>query len=397
MKKLFTKHAIFIITAIILLCSLGGCDLTGFTPTNPKYDVTFISDGKFYLEIEVESGGYVYAPVQPTKYDHVFDGWHSDYECENDFSFPAQITEDVVLYADFIQNSHSENTCEVTFKVGSETFTTDTVTLGDTVKKPTSPTKTNHLFLTWCTDSALNNEYDFSKTVTEPLTLYAKFTIDAASITNTVTTEIMRSVVKIYNQSYNASYFGQITSSSTSQGSGVIFKEDADYFYLLTNCHVATKKSGYTYQQLTVEDYRGNQFDAELVCTPVPDYDLACLRFAKNTYTNAAVLEFAESDASIGDDVIALGAPNGQTNAISFGKYKDDVTATLSDSDASLSNVTFSVIKHDAYINNGSSGGPLINADLKIVGINYAGAEDTSYGLAIPLSKVKEFVNTYLS
>ena len=396
MKKLLTKSLIFIISAIFLLSTFSGCELTDFSSVNPKYDVTFISDGKFYLEIEVESGGYVYAPVSPEIHAHTFIGWHTDYECKNDFTFPAQITKDVVLYAGFEEDISAANSCEVTFKINSQTYLTNEVNLGDTVKTPTPPTKNNYLFLAWCTDQALTNEYDFSQAVTKNLTLYAKFTVDAANLTNRITTETMCSVVKIYNQSYNANFFGQTTNYTTSQGSGVIFYEDDNYFYVLTNCHVAIKKTGYSYQKHIVEEYQGNQFDATLVADPIAEYDLACLLFAKSSSTNAAVLDFAENDAVISDDVIALGAPNGQTNAISFGTLNEFTTATLSETDAYLSNVSFEVIKHSAYINNGSSGGPLLNADLKIVGINYAGATNTSYGLAIPLSKVKECINSYI-
>lgn len=393
MKRLFSKSLIFILIGVFVLSAFSGC--TTFSQTNPKYDVSFISDGKFYLEIEVESGGYVYAPVAPEKHAHTFVAWYSDYECENEFSFPAQITKDVVLYAGFKEEIDQSNACEITFKVGDTTYLTDTVNFGSTVKTPTPPTKYNYLFLAWCTDSALTNEYDFSSAVVEPLTLYAKFTIDAVKITNKITTEIMSSVVKIYNESWNG-FYNYKTSSTISQGSGVIFKQEGNYFYVLTNCHVAVKREGYSYQTLMVEDYQGKQFDqnVELVCAPAPEYDLAILRFRIGTQTtNAKALEFAQDDAKIGDDVIALGAPNGQTNALSFGKFSGYETATLSQTEEYLSNVNFEVIKHTAYINNGSSGGPLINSSLKIVGINYAGAEDTSYGLAIPLTKINEFIN----
>ena len=394
MKKLFKKSLIFVIIVVLALCSFGGCDT--FTQDGPKYEVTFISDGKFYLEIEVESGGYVYAPTTPQKQAHTFTGWYSDFECENEFSFPAQITNDVILYAGFEENLDQENACTITFKVGDTIYLEDSVNAGNTVKTPTPPTKYNHLFLSWCKDKALTDEYDFSQAVNTSLTLYAKFTIDAAAITNKITTEVMHSVVKIYNKSYNSNFFGE-TSSTTSQGSGVIFKQESGYFYILTNCHVAVIKNGYSKQSLVVEDYQGKQFAGELVFEPDPAYDLACIRFKPTTQaTNAKVLALANSSAEVGDDVIALGAPNGQTNALSFGKFTGYDTATLSKTEEYLSNVKFEVIKHTAYINNGSSGGPLINSNLKIVGINYAGVEDNSYGLAIPLDKINEFLDAYL-
>ena len=83
-----------------------------------------------------------------------------------------------------------------------------------------------------------------------------------------------------------------------------------------------------------------------------------------------------------------------------YGYYKNTQKFTPAEETTLISNVTFNVIVHSAYINSGSSGGALVDENLKLVGINFASAsiESTSkylYTYAIPASKAKEFINNY--
>ena len=56
------------------------------------------------------------------------------------------------------------------------------------------------------------------------------------------------------------------------------------------------------------------------------------------------------------------------------------------------------VIRHTAQIASGSSGGPLLSDALTLVGINFAGEKGDGFhnGYAIPLSKIKEFLEKYV-
>ena len=60
---------------------------------------------------------------------------------------------------------------------------------GKTVATPEDPEKENCLFRGWYTDSAFTKRYDFAQPVTKNLTLYAKYEIDAATITNKISTD----------------------------------------------------------------------------------------------------------------------------------------------------------------------------------------------------------------
>ncbi|MBO5851013.1 MAG: serine protease, partial [Clostridia bacterium] len=177
------------------------------------------------------------------------------------------------------------------------------------------------------------------------------------------------------------------------QGSGVVFFRQEDFgsrfaYYLLTNNHVISNGKSYA-----VRDCYGKEYSATLVESDA-NYDLAILKFtATEVYT---ILNFVKSDVSIGDSVIAVGAPNGQINAVTLGSVVRYTFVTV-DGHGSDSNVNFKVIEHDAPIYSGSSGGVLLNYSYEICGINYAtsATEDGEFisAYAVSASKVLEFIN----
>lgn len=266
---------------------------------------------------------------------------------------------------------------------------------------PVEPSKMNYIFNGWYKDPYFNYKYDFSKEVTESFKLYANYKINAVALTNQISTDLIKGVVKVYNKSVDT-FLGLPISSSTSQGSGFCFHIQDGYYYILTNCHVAIIEDSYTYQNFTVVDYQGNEYKAYLYKNPnkkvsaiAAEYDLACLYF-KPSSTNVKKLEFGSYNPSQLDDVIAIGAPKGQSNAITYGNVRSYKQITLTDTPKRESNVTFDIICHSAYTNNGSSGGPLLNSNLEVIGVNYAGSTSGSQEYAIPLKKVKEFLKDYV-
>ena len=277
---------------------------------------------------------------------------------------------------------------------------------GYTVATPDDPTKTNYTFTGWYTDSYLYSKYDFSQPVTSNLTLYAGYELDAVKITNEISLNTIKSIVKIYNKSYNT-FLGITTSYSISQGSGFCFRSQSGYYYILTNCHVAKKNPDYSKQEITVEDYRGNTYTGYIYKNSnksydaiSANYDLACIYF-KSSSTNVKALNFGSSDPTKYDDIISLGAPHNQTNFITYGKVNNYRAITLNNTSTSMSNVKFNVIEHTAYIDGGSSGGPLLNTNLQVIGVNYAGTSKTAnatyyYSYSIPVSKVQEFLRQYV-
>ena len=225
--------------------------------------------------------------------------------------------------------------------------------------------------------------------------------IDYTTLVNNITNTSMKSNVWVdFTYSYHSINNSFDNKTSVSSGSGVIIDKklsgDGYIYYFLTNNHVVqhnlsldeyvvyTSKNPYE-----VYDCWGRGSMAQLIHFD-KDYDLALLSFSSKE--DLPVLKFATKTLTYGDLVISLGQPDGQKNAITFGKYLGMQSVELANNENS--SVNFDVLRHNAPITHGSSGGVLLNYQLLIVGINFAGLEDDeiSYGFAIPNEKVLEFL-----
>lgn len=219
--------------------------------------------------------------------------------------------------------------------------------------------------------------------------------IDYPGIQNQIMAQHIRACVTIEVEFYNT-FLGIKTEWMTQTGSGVIFDEgkynnsNDRYYYVITNNHVTSNGSDKNYSERTVKviDYLGNTYTAQKTITSSSAYDLSALYFTKKI--DLYVLTRAATNPTIAQDIIAVGQPGGQTNTVTWGKvqYYGKVTT-----DDKTSNVQFNVLIHTAPIASGSSGGPLLNTNLRIVAINFAGTT-SGYGAAIPIEKVNEFLRT---
>ena len=200
---------------------------------------------------------------------------------------------------------------------------------------------------------------------------------------------------------------------STSIGTGVIYKNIGSTYYLLTNNHVISKiqynkdSGGYiTFSNVkyTIYDAYNNSFSSEVLYND-KNYDLAIMIFERGTskkYEKEAigVFEFSEAKLKTSSMLCAIGECLGQRNFIQVGYYQKSQKFSPNENETEISNITFNVIVHSAYINNGSSGGALVDKDLKLVGINFASASYEYINkyictYAIPAAKAKEFINNY--
>ena len=89
--------------------------------------------------------------------------------------------------------------------------------------------------------------------------------------------DVLKANVMIYNTNYS-SFLGVKYKESSTYGSGVIFKTDDNYYYVLTNNHVICKESSYSNQSIYIEDYFFNRYNGEVVYSKA-SYDLAVFRF----------------------------------------------------------------------------------------------------------------------
>lgn len=182
-------------------------------------------------------------------------------------------------------------------------------------------------------------------------------------------------------------------SSTTSTGSGVIFKETENFYYFVTNNHVTGLINGFLYSYYTVYDYEENVYEYDVcIIASSADYDLSIGKFPKGDI-ELSVAKFALSNANTNQVTISVGQPNGDMNVISFGEVLGYTAVSVNESSQYLSNVKFNVMSHSAYTTNGSSGGAVFNKDIELIAIAFAG--DDSRSFAIPIEKVLEFIELY--
>jgi len=161
----------------------------------------------------------------------------------------------------------------------------------------------------------------------------------------------------------------------TAQGSGFIISADG---YILTNNHMVAEA-----EKVEIELTDGRKFTAKIIGAD-SDSDVAVVKIDAS---DLPYLELADSDAlEVGEWVLAIGNPLGLSHTVTAG-----IVSAKGRSGFGLADFE-NFIQTDAAINFGNSGGPLINLDGKVVGINTAIAGSSGnigLGFAIPINMAK--------
>jgi putative serine protease PepD len=193
-------------------------------------------------------------------------------------------------------------------------------------------------------------------------------------------------------------------------GSGVVLDANGR---ILTNNHVVADATSVT---VTLSD--GRTVDATVLDTD-PDSDLAVIQAKGVSGLTAATL--GDSDAvRVGDEVIAIGSPGGLQNTVTTGivsalDRKVTVPAEeqrqqqrsqfpyTQNQQQSGATTSYQAIQTDAAINQGNSGGPLFDAEGRVVGINSAmyspvssadgSAGSVGIGFAIPSNHAQQVID----
>ena len=286
-------------------------------------------------------------------------------------------------------SSLSKNTYTVKYMVG-ETLASEVSVNGLTqLTEPQLEKKEYLTFDGWYFEPEFINSCNVEgQTVIRDMTLYAKYSFDAEKVSHKIASQALKSAVTIRSEFFESQL--SFAADYALEGSGIIFKVEDGYAYVLTNNHVvsydkAVKESFYVY------DCHGSSYSAHIYSkAKSAEYDLAILRFKVGTRVFEPVA-FAENDVKKGEVVVSIGSPNSQTNTVTYGRVIDVLKAN---GEISLN---FKVTYHTAIIGEGSSGGALLNGDLELVGINFAGyaSEGLGNGLSVPVSKVLEFIAPY--
>ena len=177
------------------------------------------------------------------------------------------------------------------------------------------------------------------------------------------------------------------TSEGQGSGSGVIMSKDG---YIITNNHVVEGA-----QSVSVQLNDGTSLDATIVGTD-EQTDLAVIKVSSSAELTAA--EFGDSDQlQPGEYAYAIGSPGGVqfANTITGGRI------SAINRDLTVNDRVMSLIQTDASINNGNSGGALINEYGQVVGITSAKLSGNAFGsatvegmgFAIPINTAKDIVD----
>lgn len=169
----------------------------------------------------------------------------------------------------------------------------------------------------------------------------------------------------------------------TGAGSGVIVSSDG---YIVTNHHVVTNDSGEQVDEVLVNLSDGREFVAEIIGTDRRT-DVGILKIDAEDLP--AITVSTRKDLRVGDIVFAIGNPLDTGIAVTQGI----VSATGRQDFAILGSGGYeNFIQTDASINMGNSGGPLVDAHGRMIGINTAIISSTGGNIGIGLSIPSEIV-----
>ena len=177
-----------------------------------------------------------------------------------------------------------------------------------------------------------------------------------------------------------------VTQSGKASGTGIIMSADG---YIITNHHVI--ENAQAVSVLTNDD---KEYTASIIGSDETS-DLAVLKIEASGLQAA---EFGDSSVlQVGDSVVAIGDPLGVTLR---GTMTDGIISAIN-RDLTVNDRTMNLIQTNAALNNGNSGGPLINCYGQVIGINtmkmsnfYSSSTTVEgIGFAIPIDTAKPIID----
>lgn len=188
---------------------------------------------------------------------------------------------------------------------------------------------------------------------------------------------ITTDVVKQYN-----TFFGPQTQRGTSMGSGFIIDPNG---YIVTNAHVVGDGK---YQKITVSLIDGSTEEGDVLW-----YDTTLdLALVKINRTGLPTVELGDSDElKVGEPTVAIGNP------MTLDLERTVTQGIISGLNRAIAfengTIIEPLIQTDASINSGNSGGPLFNAEGKVIGINTAKMSTAEgLGFSIPINTAKPII-----
>jgi S1-C subfamily serine protease len=176
------------------------------------------------------------------------------------------------------------------------------------------------------------------------------------------------------------------------QGSGFVLD---DRGYIATNAHVVTNGTGSRLtnaKEVFVQFEDGNQVGAEIVGYD-PNADVGVIKVDPKGLELVPLSLGRTSNVRVGEPVAAIGSPFGEQGSLSIGVVSAKNRTIEALTDFSISDA----IQTDAAVNRGNSGGPLLDAQGRVIGINSqirsAGGGSVGVGFAISIDNVRRSID----
>lgn len=200
-------------------------------------------------------------------------------------------------------------------------------------------------------------------------------------VTITEQNSLKTSIDKIYD----AVFLIQAESTGgASTGSGFAYKKDDKYAYIITNEHVISGA-----KNVKISNSKGELYDAKVLGSDTYA-DIAVL--STDVKNVSKIAEIGDSSKiELGDTIFTVGSPLGEQY---FGTVTKGIISGKNRMVGS-NQIILEVIQTDAAINEGNSGGPLVNINGEVIGVNSMKIATTSIegmGFSIPINAVMSYV-----
>ena len=244
-----------------------------------------------------------------------------------------------------------------------------------------------------------------ARTATPLTDSLSKSTSVVTSDVSSIVESVMPSVVSITNLSVQQvqNFFGGIQQyEMQSAGTGIIISQTDEELLIVTNNHVIQSS-----ETLTVTFSDESSAEAHVKGSN-PEHDVAVIAVRKDeipaeTMKNIAVATLGDStQLKVGEPAIAIGNALGYGQSVTTGVISalDRVTAAKNQSTGETVGQGIGMIQTDAAINQGNSGGALLNIKGEVIGINsekLSGSTVEGMGYAIPISDVSDIIDSLMN
>lgn len=240
-------------------------------------------------------------------------------------------------------------------------------------------------------DRGTGDPVDFSKAASAsvPAVVHIKTKIPAQRVSNDLPQR--RGGGGGFFDDWFEDFFGpQVMPEQRASGSGVLISQDG---YIVTNNHVISDGKGGLAEEIQVTTHEKKSFKAKVIGRD-PSSDLAVLKIEGNSFP---FMIYGNSDnIQVGQWILAVGYPLTLETTVTAGIVSAKGRTIGINSRQSRTPVE-SFIQTDAAVNQGNSGGALINTNGELIGINSAilapNGTYAGYSFAIPVNIVKKIVN----